>query len=712
MQRRNAATRDQDTDRPEGSGAGADDGEARHAADEGGDGHDEHAGHDGHGDHAAQFRDRFWLTLVLSIPVVIWAPMIQDWFGFAAPQFTGDQLIAPVLGSIIFFYGGWPFLAGAKSEIRPWQPGMMLLIAMAITVAYVASLATSLGLFDTQIWWELALLIAVMLLGHWVEMRAVGQARGALAALAEMMPDEAERLTDDGDTETVKVTDLEVGDLVLVRPGARVPADGEIVEGAADVDESMITGESTPVSRGEGERVVAATVVADASLRVRVDAVGDDTTLAGIQQMVEQAQESKSKTQRLADRTAALLFYIAVVAAAITATVWVAAGQPDFALNRSVTVLVIACPHALGLAIPLVTAISTSKSARSGILVKDRLALEAMRGIDTVLFDKTGTLTLGEHRVTDTATTGGVELEEMLRLAGAVEADSEHPLARAIHTHATEQAGELPTASGFESMTGRGVTAEVDGSSVAVGGPALLRDRDLDTPDDLADQVETWRERGAAILYVVRDGQIIGALALEDQVREVSRQAIAQLHDAGVSVAMITGDAQQVADAVAAELDIDEVFAEVLPEDKDGKVAELQDQGRKVAMVGDGINDAPALARADVGIAIGAGTDVAIESAGIILASDDPRGVVAIRQLSQATYRKMVQNLWWAAGYNIIALPLAAGVLAPWGIILPIAVGAILMSTSTIVVALNAQLLRRVELQLDAEEVSGTRARQ
>ena len=659
---------------------------------------DAHEGHGGHDDHAAQFRDRFWLTLVLSVPVVIWSPMIQDWFGYTAPEFAGDQLLAPVLGSIIFFYGGWPFLAGAKAEIRPWQPGMMLLIAMAITVAYVASLATSLGLFDTEIWWELALLIAVMLLGHWVEMRAVGQASGALEALAEMMPDEAERVTDDGGTETVKITELEVGDVVLVRPGARVPADGEIVEGAADVDESMITGESTPVSRGEGDRVVAATVVADSSLRVEVDAIGDDTTLAGIQRMVEQAQESKSRTQRLADRAAALLFYVAVVAAAITAVVWVLFGQPDFALNRSVTVLVIACPHALGLAIPLVTAISTSKSARSGILVKDRLALEAMRNVDTVLFDKTGTLTLGEHRVTDDAVSGETGREELLRLAGAVEADSEHPLARAIHAHAKEQVDELPTASGFESMTGRGVEAEVEDTMVAVGGPALLRDRDLDVPEDLEEDVDAWRERGAAILYVVRDDTIIGALALEDQVREASRDAVAQLHEAGVTVAMITGDAQQVADAVAAELDIDEVFAEVLPEDKDSKVAELLDQGRSVAMVGDGINDAPALARATVGIAIGAGTDVAIESAGIILASDDPRGVVAIRHLSQATYRKMLQNLWWAAGYNIVALPLAAGVLAPIGFILPVAVGAILMSTSTVVVALNAQLLRRVEL--------------
>jgi P-type Cu2+ transporter len=666
----------------------------------------EHDEHGGHSDHAAQFRDRFWLTLVLSVPVVVWAPMIQDWFGYTAPQFTGDELIAPILGTIIFFYGGWPFLAGAKDEVRPWQPGMMMLIAMAITVAYVASLATSLGFFDTQIWWELALLIAVMLLGHWIEMRAVGQAQGALAALAEMMPDEAERVTGHGETETVKVTELEVGDVVLVRPGARVPADGEIVEGAADVDESMITGESTPVSRGEGERVVAATVVADSSLRVKIDAVGADTALAGIQKMVEDAQESKSKTQRLADRTAAALFYIAVTVAAITAAAWALTGQPDMAINRSVTVLVIACPHALGLAIPLVTAISTSKSASSGILVKDRLALEAMRRIDTVLFDKTGTLTLGQHEVADTAATGGVEIDEMLRLAGAVEADSEHPLARAIHAHAREQVGDLPSASAFESMTGRGVQAEVDDATVAVGGPALLEDRGLSVPEDLDEHLDAWRERGAAILYVVRDGSVIGALALEDQVREVSREAIEQLHRADVTVAMITGDAQQVADAVAAELDIDEVFAEVLPEDKDKKVAELQEQGRSVAMVGDGINDAPALARADVGIAIGAGTDVAIESAGIILAADDPRGVVAIRELSQATYRKMVQNLWWAAGYNIVALPLAAGVLAPWGIILPIAVGAILMSTSTVVVALNAQLLRRVELNVGDGELA------
>jgi P-type Cu2+ transporter len=674
-----------------------DEDDVRHAAHEHGDGH---GGHAEHADHAAEFRGRFWLTLVLAVPVVVWAPMIQEWFGYTAPDLPGEALLAPVLGSIIFFYGGWPFLTGAVHEIRERQPGMMLLIGMAITVAYVASMATALGFFDAEVWWELALLIAVMLLGHWIEMRAVGQARGALAALAEMLPDEADRITGDGSTETVNVSALRVGDVVLVRPGARVPADGEIVQGSADVDESMVTGESTPVPRGEGERVIAGTVVADASLRVEVDAVGDDTTLAGIQQMVEEAQRSTSRSQKLADRAAALLFYIAVVAAAITATIWSLAGEPGFALDRSVTVLVIACPHALGLAIPLVSSISTSKSARSGILVKDRLALESMRNIDTVLFDKTGTLTLGEHTVSDTAAARGVELEQMLRLAGAVESDSEHPLARAIHEHARQEAGRLPTARGFESMTGRGVEADVEGARVAVGGPALLRERDLEPPADLSRQTGAWSERGASVLYVVRDGEVIGAVALEDQVREASREAVEQLHEAGATVAMITGDARQVAHAVAAELDIDEVFAEVLPEDKDAKVRALQEQGRRVAMVGDGINDAPALARADVGIAIGAGTDVAVESAGIVLASDDPRGVVAIRHLSRATYRKMLQNLWWAAGYNIAALPLAAGALAPIGFVLPIAVGAILMSTSTVVVALNAQLLRRVELRV------------
>ena len=656
--------------------------------------------HDGHGDHAAMFRDRFWLSLALTIPVVVWAPMIQEWFGYTAPTFPGSAWLAPVLGTVIFLYGGRPFLTGGWQEARDRSPGMMLLIAMAITVAYVASMANAVGLFDSELWWELALLIVIMLLGHWLEMRAIGQARGALAALAELLPDEAERVTEDGATETVPVRELQVGDVVLVRPGGSVPADGTIVQGSADVDESMITGESNPVSRGEGDRVVAATVVADASLRIEVTATGDDTTLAGIERMVADAQSSRSRTQVLADRAAALLFYVAVIAGGLTALVWSLLGDAGFAIDRTVTVLVIACPHALGLAIPLVTSISTAKSARSGILVKDRHAIEQMRRIDAVLFDKTGTLTRGEHVLADLATIDGVETDALLRLAGAVEADSEHPLARAIHAYATERV-EVPTATGFRSMTGRGVAADVEGVEVAVGGPALLRDRDLETPGDLQEHTDRWAARGAAVLHVIHDQQVIGAIALEDEVREVSRQAVQQLHAAGVTVAMVTGDAQQVADAVAQELDIDEVFAEVLPEDKDAKVSELQERGMTVAMVGDGVNDAPALARADVGIAIGAGTDVAIESAGIVLASDDPRGVVAIRTLSAATYRKMIQNLWWAAGYNLVAIPLAAGVLAPIGFVLPMALGAALMSLSTIIVALNAQLLRRVDLQLD-----------
>jgi P-type Cu2+ transporter len=643
------------------------------------------------------FRDRFWLTLVLTVPVVYYSEHLRHWFGYDVWEFPGHQWLSPVLGSVILFYGGWPFLTGGWSEARQRRPGMMLLIAMAITVAYTASLATSLGWFDVEVWWELSLLIAIMLLGHWLEMRAIGQASGALAALAELLPDDAERVTDDGGTETVPIAELQPGDVVLVRPGGRVPADGTIAEGAAELDESMITGESNPVARSEGDRVVAATVVADSAVRVRVDAVGDDTTLAGIQRLVAEAQESSSRSQVLADRAAALLFYVAVVAAVVTVSVWAALGNTDAAVVRAVTVLIIACPHALGLAIPLVVSISTSKSARAGILVKDRQALELMRQVDVVLFDKTGTLTKGRHAVVDVAAVDGDD-DRLLALAAAVEADSEHPLARAIVTTARDRGLELSRASGFRSLTGRGVEADVGGSRVAVGGPALLRERHLTATGQLAERIEGWRQRGAAVLTVVAGDQVLGALALEDQVRDASRQAVEALHDAGVRVAMITGDAQQVADAVAADLGIDEVFAEVLPEDKDATVARLQQRGDTVAMVGDGVNDAPALARADVGIAIGAGTDVAVESAGIVLASDDARGVVMIRRLSAASYRKMLQNLWWAAGYNIAAIPLAAGALAWAGFVLPMALGAVLMSASTVVVALNAQLLRRVDL--------------
>jgi Cu2+-exporting ATPase len=544
--------------------------------------------------------------------------------------------------------------------------------------------------------------VIIMLLGHWQEMKAIGQAQGALAALAELLPDDAERVGEGGALESVPLGDLRLGDVVLVRSGARVPADGEIVDGAAELDESMITGESRPVAKATGDHVVAGTVSTDSAIRVRITAVGDDTALAGIQRLVAEAQASSSRAQVLADRFAALLFYVATAAGIVTFLVWWGLGDLGSSVTRTVTVLVIACPHALGLAIPLVISLSTAVSARAGILVKDRLALERMRTIDAVLFDKTGTLTRGAHVVTGVAAVAGAGEGEgdVLRIAGGVESDSEHPLARAIVAAARER-GEIAPATGFRSLTGRGVEATVDGDTYAVGGPALLRERDVKVPADLEHTIAAWRQRGAAVLHLVRGDEVIGAFQLEDEVRPEARQAVADLRAAGVTVVMITGDARQVADAVAGELGIDEVFAEVLPEDKDKAVIELQQRGLSVAMVGDGVNDAPALARADVGLAIGAGTDVAIESAGVVLASSDPRGVTGVIRLSRASYRKMLQNLGWAAGYNVLAIPLAAGVLAWAGLTLSPAIGAILMSLSTIVVALNAQTLRRVDLTPD-----------
>ena len=654
--------------------------------------HGKHAGH-----HVEMFRRRFWWSLLLTAPLVVTSHMVMDWFGYDL-DFYGMDWVGPVLGTFVFVWGGWPFLAGGVQEARDRQPGMMLLIAMAITVAYGASLATSLDWFDLDFWWELGALISIMLLGHWQEMKALGQAQDALAALAALLPDEAERLAEDGSFETVPSGALRVGDVVLVRSGSRVPADGEIVDGEAELDESMITGESRPVAKAVGDKVVAGTVSTDSALRVQVAAVGEDTTLAGIGRLVAEAQQSQSRSQVLADRAAALLFYVAVSAAVVTAIVWTSLGNTDEAVVRVVTVLVISCPHALGLAIPLTTSLSSAMAARNGILIKDRLALEASRTIDTVLFDKTGTLTKGEHVVIGVAASAGRTDEEVLRIAGAVEADSEHPLARAIVTAAHEQ-GEVTQAVEFRSITGRGVEATVEGLAYAVGGPVLLRERQLTEPDDLAAQTAAWKERGAAVLYLVQGSEIVGALALEDEIRPEARQAVDQLRRMGRRVVMITGDAQQVAAAVGADLGVDEVFAEVLPEDKSAKVAELQARGFKVAMVGDGVNDAPALARADVGIAIGAGTDVAIESAGLILASSDPRLVVSIIKLSKATYRKSLENLIWAAGYNVVAIPVAAGALQWAGITMPPAVGAVFMSVSTIVVAANAQLLRRLDLR-------------
>ncbi|MCM3486581.1 copper-translocating P-type ATPase [Kocuria rosea] len=659
--------------------------------------HGEHAGHS-----TAMFRNKFWLSLVLAVPVVVFSPMVGHLLGYSVPGFPGSTWIPPVLGTVIFVYGGAPFLKGGLTELRSRQPGMMLLIAMAITVAFVASWVTTLGIggFDLDFWWELALLVVIMLLGHWMEMRALGAASSALDALAALLPDEAEKVVD-GDTVTVPVAELAVGDVVLIRPGARVPADGEIVAGTAEFDESMITGESKAVSRAPGDTVVAGTVATDTTVRVRVEAVGADTALAGIQRMVAAAQESSSRAQALADRAAALLFWFALAAGILTAVAWTLLGSPDDAVIRTVTVLVIACPHALGLAIPLVIAISTERAAKAGVLIKDRLALERMRTIDVVLFDKTGTLTEGAHAVTGAVPVPGTSKGELLALAAAAEADSEHPVARAIVTAAAQdpEAQRLGLrGTDLRSATGRGVRATVDGAEITVGGPNMLRELGLSTPATITGTTREWVARGAGVLHVLRDGAVIGALALEDKVRPESRAAVAALQDRGVRVAMITGDARQVAEAVGAELGIDEVFAEVLPQDKDTKVVELQSRGMTVAMVGDGVNDAPALARAEVGIAIGAGTDVAMESAGVVLAGNDPRSVLSMIELSRASYRKMIQNLVWAAGYNVVAVPLAAGVLAPIGIVLSPAVGAVLMSASTIVVALNAQLLRRLDL--------------
>jgi Cu2+-exporting ATPase len=660
--------------------------------------HDGHAGHDKHAGHSvAMFRDRFWLSFLLTIPVLLYSEMIQDWLNFSMPGFPGSGAIGPVLGTAVFLYGGTVFLKGGWDEIRDRAPGMMLLISLAISVAFLASAATTLDLFDLEFWWELALLVTIMLLGHWQEMKAIGQARGALTALAALLPDEAERVTGGG-VEVVPLADLRPGDTVLVRPGARVPADGRISSGRAEIDESMITGESRPVERGEGDAIVAGSVVAGSSIRVEVTAIGEETALAGIQRLVAEAQASRSRAQALADRFAAVLVFVAIAAGLVTFVVWSALGDVEEAITRAVTVLVISCPHALGLAIPLVVALSTALSARNGILVRDRLALERMRLVDTVLFDKTGTLTLGEHAITDVVATNGDE-DALLATAAAVEADSEHPLARAIVRAASERGLPVLSASGFRASAGRGVEANVGDSMVAVGGPAMLRERGLDVPESLRERQTEWEARGAAVLHVVQGNEIIGAIALEDAPRPESRAAIDALHRQGVRVVMITGDARSVAEHVAAGLGVDEVMAEVLPEDKERKVAELQSRGATVAMVGDGVNDAPALARADVGIAIGAGTDVAIESAGVILASSDPRAVVGVRDLSRASYRKMAQNLAWAAGYNIVAIPLAAGVLAPVGVNLPPAAGAVLMSLSTIVVALNAQLLRGVDLR-------------
>ncbi|OYN89904.1 heavy metal translocating P-type ATPase [Parenemella sanctibonifatiensis] len=657
------------------------------------DGHGHHGGH-GHHDHVKQFRRLFWIMLAIAVPVVGFNAMFAHLLGYSLPDAAWVAWVSPVLGTVMYFWGGWPFLTGGASELRSRKPGMMLLISLGITVAFLSSLGSSLGLLSPELdfWWELALLVVIMLLGHWIEMRSLAQTTSALDSLASLLPDTAERVNGD-QVEEVSPSDLQVGDVVVVRPGASVPADGEVVDGSASMDESMITGESQTVRRTVGDAVVAGTVATDSGLRVRVSATGEETALAGIQRLVADAQSSSSRAQRIADTAAGWLFWFALSAAVITAVVWTLAGVPEDAVVRTITVLVIACPHALGLAIPLVVSIATERAAKAGVLIKDRLALESMRNVGAVIFDKTGTLTRGEPTVT--AIEPSDRADELLRLAAAAESDSEHPLARAIMAAAQERELSLPAARDFSSEPATGVRAVVEDTVVEVGGPYLLEHHGRDE----LPAAQAWHQEGAIVLHVLVDGEPTGVLRLADEIRPESTAAVAALHEADIKVVMITGDAQAVADNVAGQLGIDQVFAGVRPEDKASHVSALQTDGVKVAMVGDGVNDAPALAQADVGIAIGAGTDVAIGSAGVILASSDPRAVLSVLELSRASYRKMVQNLWWAAGYNLISVPLAAGVLAPVGFVMPMSVGAILMSLSTVIVALNAQLLRRLDLR-------------
>jgi len=663
---------------------------------------DMHGSHDRHAGHSvAMFRDKFWLSFALTIPVVFWSTDIQHWLGYTAPSFPGSTFIPAILGTVVFVYGGLVFVRGAWGELADHKPGMMTLISLAIVVAFGTSLAATFGLFEIDVWWEVASLITIMVLGHWLEMRAISQARGALSALAALLPDTAERINGT-DTRSVPLSELRVGDIVLVRPGARVPADGVVTEGSADVDESMITGESKTVSKVAGARVVAGTVASGGSLRVSITAIGDQTALSGIMRLVATAQASGSRTQALADRAAAILFYVAVVSGAITFTYWWFSGDRENALIRTATVLIIACPHALGLAIPLVIAISTSLGAQNGLLVKDRLALERARNLDMVIFDKTGTLTRGSPAVSGVAAAPGTTEDDLIARAAGVESTSEHPLAKAIVAEAKRRGVAQLSATNFEALAGRGAKALVEGENIVVGGPRLLTEAKVTVPPEVEKLTAAWAADGKTVLYAVAQDRLLGAFAVEDEIRPESSEAISELHRLGIRVAMITGDSKTVAASVARRIGIDEVAAEVLPADKAAAVEKFQTGGKKVAMVGDGVNDAPALATANVGIAIGAGTDVAIESAGIVLVRSDPRDVVGAIELSRATYRKMIQNLVWATAYNLVAIPVAAGLFVRWGLDLPMSVGAIAMSASTIIVAANAQLLRRLKLQREA----------
>jgi Cu2+-exporting ATPase len=656
--------------------------------------HDKHEGHS-----VAMFQRKFWLALVLTVPSLIWGHMLPSTLRYTPPPLPGSHLFPAIFGTVVFFVGGWVFLQGAAGELRERLPGMMTLIALAISVAFVFSVAVELGFPGMPLWEELATLVTIMLLGHWIEMRSISQASGALKELAKLLPDMAVRINGE-QLEEVPVSELHDGDWILVRPGQSVPADGIVREGASAVNEAMITGESRPVKKESGASVIAGTVNGTGALRVEVTGTGEHTALAGIMRLVEQAQNSRSRAQALADRAAFWLTVIALGAGIVTLIVWLAARarEPAFAIERFVTVLVIACPHALGLAVPLVIAISTALGAGAGLLVRDRRGLEEARNLNVVVFDKTGTLTRGEFGVVDVAAAEGQTPENILRLAAAIERDSEHPIAQGIVRTAVERNVAVPPSDTFESIAGKGAVAQVEGRRLFIGGPALLKHLELQVSGAVSSAAERAAAAGRSAIYLCEQDRILGVLVIADVVRDESREAIQRLREQGIEVVMLTGDAKPVAQAVASELGITQVLAEVLPEHKAEEILKLQRSGKRVAMVGDGVNDAPALVTADVGIAIGAGTDVAVEAGDIVLVRSDPRDVPRIISLSRATYRKMVQNLWWAAGYNILAIPLAAGILAPWGFVLSPAFGAILMSASTVVVAINAQLLRRVSL--------------
>ena len=675
--------------------------------------HQQHAAHNKHIGHSPQiFFKKFRLSLILTVPVVFYSNILETLFNFKAPIFFGSQYIPLIFGSIVFFYGGWIFIVGAFKELKSRLPGMMTLISIAISAAYLWSIYAAFAGAEA-LFWELTTLITIMLLGHWLEMRAVSGAAGALKQLSKLLPDIAERIIQKSkiknqndnvklknETEIISISELKESDIVLVKPGAKIPADGKVIDGESDVNESMITGESKPVFKKEGDSVIAGTINGDGALKIKVSNIGEKTFLAGVMRLVAEAQASKSRLQILSDRAALYLTIVAVVGGLITLIAWLMAGaEAGFAIARLVAVLVIACPHALGLAVPLVASISTTKAAQNGFLIKQRLALEAARTVDVVLFDKTGTLTKGEFGVAEIWNTNGYTQDETLQLAASLDTFSQHPIAKAVVIKAKERGLSLKEPKKFETLKGKGVKAIIDNKEIMVGGPALLEDVGIVIPAEISKQVEDAGKKGQTVIFILKDRALLGSIAFVDIIREESRNALKALKELGIKSAMITGDSKDVAKWVSEELGIDEYFARVLPYQKSEKVKELQRRGLKVGMVGDGINDAPALTQADLGIAIGAGTNVAIESAGIILVKNDPRDIIKIIRLSQMTYSKMIQNLFWATGYNIVALPLAAGVLAFKGILLQPALAAVFMSLSTVIVAINAILLKQKELK-------------